>query len=713
MDINNTNYDGPRVEDPILSARNIEVQFKVRDKTLTAIRNISMDFERDKVVAIVGESGSGKSVFTKTFTGMLDENGIVSNGEIYFEGKDISKLTKDEEWTEIRGAKIATVFQDPLTSLNPVRTIGSQISEVIIKHRKKDKKEARELAVDLMDRVGIRDAEKRYDDYPFQFSGGMRQRIVIAIALACKPKILICDEPTTALDVTIQSQILELIKELGKEYGFTTIYITHDLGVVANVADVVAVMYAGQIVEVGDIEEIFYDPRHPYTWGLLSSLPQFGERGQDLFAIKGTPPSLFKEIKGDGFAPRSEFSLKIDFVKEPKMYKVTGTHYAKTWLLDDRAPNIEKPKTIQDLHSKMEELTAKGGIYSHTLDEDQDLNLSEKNISINRTDRDEAIDHERTDDNVLLEVKDVDIVFENNGVPFKAVDSASFKIYKGETLSLVGESGSGKTTIARAIIGLNKTSAGDIIYKGEKINKNLSSEEKKRLVREVQMIFQDPAASLNERATVDYCVAEGLDNFHLYEDENDRAKKVDNILKEVGLLPEHKSRYPHEFSGGQRQRIGIARSIVMEPDFIIADEPISALDVSIRAQVLNLLNRFQKERNLTYLFIAHDLSVVRYFSDRIAVIHKGKIVEIATTDELFQYPLHPYTRSLLQSVPIPDPAIEKKKKVIRYDRENDYEGDNCELVELYDNHYVLMGENEKNKYIALYNKMASDKRKVI
>ena len=281
----------------ILSVKDLEVKFKVRDRELTAIRNVSLDFEEGKVVAIVGESGSGKSVFTKTFTGMLDINGRISNGEIYFEGKDISKITDDKDWEQIRGKKIATVFQDPMTSLNPVRTIGYQISEVIIKHQGKSKEEAKQIAIELMEKVGIKDAANRYDEYPFMYSGGMRQRIVIAIALACRPKILICDEPTTALDVTIQAQIIELIKELAKEYEFTTIYITHDLGVVANVADIVAVMYAGQIVEYGLVEEIFYNPQHPYTWGLLSSLPQLGEKGDELFAIKGTPPSLFQEIK--------------------------------------------------------------------------------------------------------------------------------------------------------------------------------------------------------------------------------------------------------------------------------------------------------------------------------------------------------------------------------------------------------------------------------
>ena len=347
----------------ILSVKDLVVKFKVRDRVLTAIRNVSLDFEEGKVVAIVGESGSGKSVFTKTFTGMLDINGKVTNGEVWFEGKNLMENKTDEDWLKIRGKKIATVFQDPMTSLNPVRTIGYQISEVIIKHQGKSKEEAKKEAIQLMERVGIYNAEQRYNEYPFMYSGGMRQRIVIAIALACHPKILICDEPTTALDVTIQAQIIHLIKDLAKEYGFTTIYITHDLGVVANVADRVAVMYAGQIIEYGEVEEIFYDPRHPYTWGLLSSLPQLGEKGSELFAIHGTPPSLFEEIKGDAFAPRSDYAMRIDFEEEPPMFKVTDTHFAKTWLLDPRAPKVEKPKVIQNLHEKLLALTAKGGIY--------------------------------------------------------------------------------------------------------------------------------------------------------------------------------------------------------------------------------------------------------------------------------------------------------------------------------------------------------------
>ena len=351
------------VNNPILSVKNLEVKFKVRSSVLTAIRNISLDFEEHKVVAIVGESGSGKSVFTKTFTGMLDINGEVTQGEIWFEGRNLMDIKDDKGWEEIRGKKIATVFQDPMTSLNPVRTIGYQISEVIMKHQGKSKEEAKKEALELMNKVGIKDPERRYDEYPFQYSGGMRQRIVIAIALACHPKILICDEPTTALDVTIQAQIIRLIKDLAEEYQFTTIYITHDLGVVANVADYGAVMYAGQIIEFGTVEEIFYDSRHPYTWGLLSSLPQLGLKGEELFAIRGTPPSLFEEVKGDAFAPRSNYSMKIDFIKEPPVFDITDTHWAKTWLLDPRAPKVEPPLVIRTLHQRMLDMTKKGGVY--------------------------------------------------------------------------------------------------------------------------------------------------------------------------------------------------------------------------------------------------------------------------------------------------------------------------------------------------------------
>ena len=345
----------------LVEVRDLEVQFSVRNRILTAIRRIDLDIYKGETIAIVGESGSGKSVFTKTLTGMLDENGHVSNGSIMYQGMDLATFKTNADWLKIRGCKIATVFQDPMTSLNPLRRIGGQITEVLRLHRHLGKEEAKEEAINLLAKVGIKNPEKRFNDYPFQYSGGMRQRVVIAIALACAPDILICDEPTTALDVTIQAQILQLIEALKKEFGFTVIFITHDLGVVAEVADRVAVMYAGQIIEYGTVNDIYYSPAHPYTWSLLSSLPQLGEKGETLYSITGTPPSLFDEVKGDAFAPRNPYALAIDFVKEPPMFKISDTHYAKTWLLDPRAPKVERPAIIGQISERVAKIYAQGG----------------------------------------------------------------------------------------------------------------------------------------------------------------------------------------------------------------------------------------------------------------------------------------------------------------------------------------------------------------
>ncbi|MBQ7641666.1 MAG: ABC transporter ATP-binding protein [Acholeplasmatales bacterium] len=353
--------DAVKKGEVIASVKDLVVRFQVRGKTLTAIRKVSLDIYKGEIIAIVGESGSGKSVFTKCFTGMLEENGSVDeNSQIMYSGVDISKFKTNEEWLNIRGKRISTIFQDPMTSLNPLRKIGSQIAEVIRLHRGFSKEDAKAEAIKLLKRVGIRDAEARYNDYPFQYSGGMRQRVVIAIALACNPDILICDEPTTALDVTIQAQILNLIKELKEEYGFTIMFITHDLGVVAEIADRVAVMYGGQIIEYGTAKDVFYDPKHPYTWALLSSLPQLGEKGENLYSITGTPPSLFNEIKGDAFAPRNPYALAVDFVKEPPMFKVSDTHYAKTWLLDPRAPKVERPAIIGEISERVAKIYSGG-----------------------------------------------------------------------------------------------------------------------------------------------------------------------------------------------------------------------------------------------------------------------------------------------------------------------------------------------------------------
>ncbi len=655
----------------ILSARDVEIQFSLRGDKLTAIRGCSLDLYEGETLAIVGESGSGKSVFTKSFLGMLDQNGSITGGSIMYEGNDLAKYTTEKEWRTIRGKKISMVMQDPMTSLNPLKKVGMQIQESIELHQGLDKAAAKAEAIRMLDIVGIPNPEVRYNQYPHEFSGGMRQRAVIAIAVACHPDILICDEPTTALDVTIQAQILDLIRKLQKNLGMTIIYITHDLGVVANVADRVAVMYAGQIVEIGMAEEIFYDAWHPYTWALLSALPQLGIKGEKLPTIDGTPPNLFNKITGDAFAPRNRQALAIDFKKEPPFFDVSPTHKAKTWYLDPRAPKVTQPESIKRLAQRM--------------NEDFGSNLKHP--------------HEDPNRESVIQVKDLQVTFGTGRKKFVAVDNVNFEIYRGETFSLVGESGSGKTTIGRAITRINPTTAGEILYKGRKINGKISKELDLEVIKGCQMIFQDPLASLNERAKVDYIVSEGILNHHLYKDEQDREDKVQQALKEVGLLPEFASRFPHEFSGGQRQRIGIARALIMQPEFIVADEPISALDVSIRAQVLNLLNDLKKSRGLTYLFIAHDLSVVRFISDRIAVIHKGRIVELSEAEELFRHPLHPYTKSLLSAVPNPDPAIERNKKLVVYDPSiHDYSTDKPQWVEIIPGHFVYGNEKELDGY---------------
>ncbi|MBQ7491172.1 MAG: ABC transporter ATP-binding protein [Clostridia bacterium] len=657
----------------ILSAKDVEIQFSLRGDLLTAIRGCSLDLYEGETLAIVGESGSGKSVFTKSFLGMLDQNGSVTGGSILFEGEDIALLKSEKDWRRIRGGKIAMVMQDPMTSLNPLKRIGQQVEESILLHQQLSPAEARKEALHMLELVGIPDAARRFNQYPHEFSGGMRQRVVIAIAVACRPRILICDEPTTALDVTIQAQILALIRDLQKKFGMTIIYITHDLGVVANVAERVAVMYAGQIIEIGAAEEIFYDPRHPYSWALLGALPQLGVKGEKLPTIEGTPPNLFNRITGDAFAPRNRQALQIDYKVEPPYFEVTSTHKAKTWLLDPRAPRVEQPDSIKRLSGRM------------TVDYGSDTRHP----------------HEDPNRETLIEVRGMQVTFGTGRKKFVAVDDVSFEIYRGETFALVGESGSGKTTIGRAITRINPISAGEILYKGQRISGRISKELDHQVIKGCQMIFQDPLASLNERAKVDYIVSEGIRNLHMYRDEDERQEMVRKALCEVGLLPEFASRFPHEFSGGQRQRIGIARALVMKPEFIVADEPISALDVSIRAQVLNLLNELKATYGLTYLFIAHDLSVVRFIADRIAVIYKGRIVELSEAEELFRHPLHPYTRALLSAIPEPDPAVERNKRLVVYDPSvHDYTEEKPVWCEILPGHFVYGNAAELESYRA-------------
>lgn len=717
---------------PILSARDIEVQFSLRGDLLTAIRGCSLNLYEGETLAIVGESGAGKSVFTKCFVGMLDKNGKISKGSIEFEGEDLARLDyNSKRWLNIRGKKIGMVMQDPMTSLNPLMSVGKQIEESIRLHQGKHGLAAKQECLRLLRTVGINDVERRYRQLPHELSGGMRQRVVIAIAIAAQPQILICDEPTTALDVTIQAQILELIRDLQKQMNMTILYITHDLGVVAHVADRICVMYAGQIIEEGLADEIFYNSWHPYTWALMGAMPQLAQKNQLLPSIDGTPPNLFNKINGDAFAPRNKQALKIDFLAEAPVWSLSPTHKVRSWQLDPRAPEIYQPEHVRNLTSLIRRQLSP----SQALDtETEGCEKAEVKAQMNKpaqshedpckkeprhltepandpsitqiivSEKAKAIANAgaaRADlpvsdrkKEVLFDLKNVQIAFGKGKKKFVAVDQINFQIYRGETFALVGESGSGKTTIGRALVRINPLSQGEIKFKGQRISGKISKELDLELIRSCQMIFQDPMSSLNERAKVDYIVSEGLLNHHMYKDEAERREKVAKALRDVGLLPEFASRFPHEFSGGQRQRIGIARALIMEPEFIVADEPISALDVSIRAQVLNLMNNLRAKYGLTYLFIAHDLSVIRFISDRVAVIHRGRIVELAETEELFNHPLHPYTQALISAVPLPDPKLEKEKKLLTYQPKVHAQEQELSWQELRPGHFVLASEKE-------------------
>lgn len=659
----------------ILDVKNLQVSFDTYAGEVKAVRGVSFHLNKGETLAIVGESGSGKSVTSKSLMKLIpNPPGRITSGEILFDGKNLVTLT-EKQMQNIRGSDISMIFQDPMTSLNPTMTIGKQIMESIIKHQKLPKKKAKDKTIEILEMVGIPDAVKRISNYPHQFSGGMRQRVVIAMAISCNPKILIADEPTTALDVTIQSQILELLKNLQKKMETSIIFITHDLGVVANIADRVAVMYAGKIVEIGTVNEIFYNPQHPYTWGLLGAMPNVNYRGEELITIPGTPPDLLNPPTGDAFAARNQYALEIDFRFEPPMFKVSDTHYAATWLLHEKAPKVILPESLN-----------KPGLSLS--------NEKSKESLMKKTDKRQK----------LLEIKNLKQYFRTGNKQFlKAVDGLSFDIYKGETFGLVGESGCGKSTTGRTISRIYNATDGEILYNNESIFGKKSDSESQKLNQKIQMIFQDPYSSLNPRLTVADIIAEGMDIHELYMNKKERMERVYELLETVGLNREHANRYPHEFSGGQRQRIGIARALAVNPEFIIADEPISALDVSIQAQVVNLLKRLQKEKGLTYLFIAHDLSMVKYISDRIGVMYKGRIVELAESDELYQNPLHPYTKSLLSAIPIPDPKTEHTRKRIKFDEKLSRNGEEEEPVlrEVKKGHWVACSEQE---YLKINNK---------
>lgn len=658
-------------DNKLLVVKDLYVTFNTYSGKVHAVRGVNFEVDRGETLAIVGESGSGKSVTARAIMGILAKNANIEHGEILYKGVDLLKLTENE-MSKYRGDELAMIFQDPLSSLDPVMKIGRQITEAAILKKNTTKHEAKDKALTLMKAVGIPQPEVRYTQYPFQFSGGMRQRIVIATALACDPELLICDEPTTALDVTVQAKILELIQEIQEERNIGVIFITHDLGVVAHLADKVAVMYAGKVVEYGTVYEIYEKPRHPYTMALLAAMPDLEtDSNYELYTIPGAPPNMLYPPVGDAFAPRNQFAMQIDLEQQPPFFDITETHKAATWLLHPDAPDIELDAFKKKVKSYSSQSVSK---YHHTEKEEP-----------------------------LLRVRNLKQYFTSgrgkNKIVVKAVDNVSFDIYKGESFGLVGESGCGKTTTGRTIIRLYKPTDGEIIYKGKDIAGKLSKAEAREVHQSISMIFQDPIASINPRMTVKEIIGEGLRINNLVKNEEELENLVYQMLETVGLTKEHANRYPHEFSGGQRQRIGVARALITNPDFVIADEPVSALDVSIQAQVLNLLNSIKRKLGLTVMFIAHDLSVVKYFSDRIGVMYYGKLVELADADELYRNPIHPYTKALLSAIPIPDPRVEKGRKHLVYDPSiHDYSQDKPSMVEIKPGHFIFCNNKELEEY---------------
>jgi peptide/nickel transport system ATP-binding protein len=617
----------PAAATPLLQVDDLHTQFHTSRGIVRAVEGVSFSVDRGEVVAIVGESGSGKSVTALSIMRLLPRlTGKIPKGRVTFDGKNLLDLN-DEEMRAIRGRDISMIFQEPMTSLNPILTIGLQIKEPLLIHLGMTEEQAQARAIELLHLVGITDPERRLNQYPHQFSGGMRQRVMIAIGLACNPKLIIADEPTTALDVTIQAQILELMKNLSRKLNIALIIITHNLGVVARYADRVIVMYAARVAEQGPAEQLFHRPRHPYTMGLLRSVPRLDHpRGSKLETIEGLPPNLAHVTQACRFAPRCPFRIPV-CEQEPPLYPTdTGS--------------------LSRCHRHAE--IAEGKI-TWTSDSGAGLNFAANTEA------------------PVLSVKHLTKHFGVSGGlrgvsgTVRAVQDVSFDIYPGETLGLVGESGCGKTTVGRLILRLEEPSEGEIYFEGINLLTG-SPAQLKTMRRKVQVIFQDPYSSLNPRMTVGQIIGEPLHVYKIVSGRKQNEERVADLLENVGLRPEMAERYPHQLSGGQRQRVGIARALAMEPSFIVCDEAVSALDVSIQGQIINLLEDLQRKFRLAYLFIAHDLAVVRHISARVVVMYFGRVMEIADRDVIYSGSLHPYTKVLLDAAPVPDPTIEKQRE---------------------------------------------------
>ena len=624
---------------PLLDIRDLHTDIEIRSGVVHALSGVDLHVNPGETLGIVGESGSGKTMTALSLMGLLPQGGSVSSGQIILDGQDLTKLALKEK-RKLRGTKVGMIFQDPLTSLNPTMKISLQVCEPLRVHEKLSKKEALERAVEILKRVGMPRPEVVINNYPHQLSGGMRQRVMIAMALICKPRILIADEPTTALDVTTQMQILDLIDELRDEYQMGVILITHDLGVVAGHTDRVAVMYAGRIVETAPTKTLFTEPKHRYTSSLMAALPERAlAAGTKLFSIPGAPPSLTNLPVGCRFAARCLWTTNECRAGYPDL-SGDDTHTFSCF-----HPVQEGDESPAALQAKLD--TQKNG------------------------DEAGAQQAPLVSSKVLLDVKEASREYESAGSGFfkrdkgvvSAVDRVSITVKKGETYGLVGESGCGKSTMGRLIAGLERPSGGAIELDGRDLD-TLKGRDAVTIHRDVQMMFQNSYAAMDPRMRIDQILAEPMS---IQKTGNARqiAERIMEIIEQVGLTEEILDRYPHEFSGGQLQRIGFARSLTLAPDLIVADEPVSALDVSVQAQVLNLMKDLQAELGLSYLFISHDLAVVQYMADRIGVMYLGRIVEEGPAKEVVENPKHPYTKALIDSIPVPDPEFSHDDRAIK------------------------------------------------